>query len=296
MENDNELIVKEDVPETSERDEQIQEGNDNINNIQDEKESTAQEVVQHSPEDIEKEITERANKLFEEKAEQRVIRDRIKREKEFNKELNKYKQLESIIKTGLGVDNIDDAISKTSEFYKEKGINIPTYNETSSYSERDEKILAEADAREIISFGKQEMEVEANRIASIPEDKRTFRDKVLFNELCKELVNIRDIEGLKVKGYETEILKTKEFTDFRQQFNINTPIEKIVDIYKQMNNLKVERPKSPGSVKNTSTVKQIKDYYSPEDFDKLTYEDLSNPKIMEVVDRSRLQWFKNKEE
>lgn len=296
MENDNELIVKEDVPETSERDEQIQESNDNINNIQDEKESTAQEVVQHSPEDIEKEITERANKLFEEKAEQRVIRDRIKREKEFNKELNKYKQLESIIKTGLGVDNIDDAISKTSEFYKEKGINIPTYNETSSYSERDEKILAEADAREIISFGKQEMEAEANRIASIPEDKRTFRDKVLFNELCKELVNIRDIEGLKVKGYETEILKTKEFTDFRQQFNINTPIEKIVDIYKQMNNLKVERPKNPGSVKNTSTVKQIKDYYSPEDFDKLTDEDLNNPKIMEVVDRSRLQWFKNKEE
>ena len=63
-----------------------------------------------------------------------------------------------------------------------------------------------------------------------------------------------------------------------------------------MNNLKVERPKNPGSVKNTSTVKQIKDYYSPEDFDKLTDEDLNNPKIMEVVDRSRLQWFKNKEE
>lgn len=296
MNEENELIVEEDVPETSERDEQAQNINEDNNDTQEQAEDTAQEVVQHSPEDIEKEITERANKLFEENVEHRLVRDRVKREKEFNKELSKYKQLESIIKTGLGVDNIDDAISKTSEFYKEQGINIPTYNENSSYSERDEKILAEADAREIISFGKQEMETEANRIASIPEDKRTYRDKILFNELCKELISLRDVENLKNKGYDTEILNAKEFTDFRQQFNINTPIEKIVDIYKQMNNLKVERPKSPGSAKSASTVKQIKDYYSPEDFDKLTDEDLNNPNIMKVVDKSRLQWFKNKEE
>lgn len=296
MEKEDELIVEEDVPETSERDKQAQNINQDTNETQDQTVDTAQEVVQHSPEDIEKEIAERANKLFEEKVEQRVIRDRIKREKEQNKELSKYKQLENIMKTGLGVDNIDEAISKASNFYKEQGINIPTYNENSSYSERDEKILAEADAREIISFGKNEMETEANRIASIPEEKRTFRDKVLFNELCKELINIRDVESLKNKGYETEFLNAKEFTDFRQQFNINTPIEKIVDIYKQMNNLKVERPKSPGSAKNTSTIKQIKNYYSPEDFDKLTDEDLNDPNIMKIVDKSRLQWFKNKEE
>ncbi|MCI8654263.1 MAG: hypothetical protein HFJ48_00055 [Clostridia bacterium] len=296
MNEENELIVEEDVPETSEKDEQAQNISGENNDIQEQITGTAQEVVQHSPEDIEKEITERANKLFEENVENRLIRDRVKREKEHNKEISKYKQLENIMKTGLGVENIDEAISKASEFYKEQGINIPTYNENSSYSERDEKILAEADAREIISFGKQEMEAEANRIASIPEDKRTYRDKILFNELCRELINLRDVENLKNKGYETEILNTKEFTEFRQQFNINTPIEKIVDMYKQMNNFKVERPKSPGSAKSTSTVKQIKDYYSPEDFDKLTDEDLNNPNIMKIVDKSRLQWFKNKEE
>ena len=65
-------------------------------------------------------------------------------------------------------------------------------------------------------------------------------------------------------------------------------------MYKQVNNLNVEQPKSPGSAKSSAGIKQIKDYYSPEDFDKLTDEDLRNPKIMEIVDKSRLQWFKNK--
>ena len=39
-------------------------------------------------------------------------------------------------------------------------------------------------------------------------------------------------------------------------------------------------------------LKQIKDYYSPEDFDKLSDEDLRNPKIMAIIDKSRLQWYK----
>lgn len=284
---DNELVV-DDVPETSEENlEEVQ-----VNASQDDEQIQENvEETEQSSEDIQKLVEERANKLFEEKVKERLVRDRINRERKQNKELAKYRQLENVIKAGLGVDNLDDAISRTSEFYKEQGVTIPEFKDL--YSERDEKILAKADAQEIIELGKEEMEAEANRIASIPEAKRSLREKTIFNTLCKELISLRDVDELKSKGYKTDILQTKEFSDFRNQFNVNTPISKIVEMYNKMNGQVVEQPRSPGSAKSTTTVKQIKDYYSPEDFDKLTDEDLTNPKIMEIVDKSRLQWFKN---
>lgn len=286
----NEVVVENDVPETSE--ENLEEVN--IGTSEDEEQN--QETVNmtetnQEDDDIQKQIEERANKLFEEKVEERLIRDRVNRERKQNKELAKYKQLENVIKAGLGVDNLDDAINKTSSFYREQGINIPEYKE--SYSERDEKILAKADAQEIIELGRNEMEAEANRIASIPADKRTIREKNIFDTLCKELINLKDVDDLKAKGYKTDILSTKEFNEFRNQFNVNTPISRIYEMYNKINGQEVVQPKSPGSAKSTTTIKQIKDYYSPEDFDKLTEEDLNNPKIMEIVDKSRLQWFKN---
>lgn len=286
---DNELVVNDDVPETSE--ENLEEVNISTSEDGEQNQESAKEAEQSS-EDIEKLVEERANKLFEEKVEERLVRDRINRERKQNKEIAKYKQLENVIKAGLGVENLDDAISKTSEFYKEQGINIPDFKDT--FSERDEKILAKADAQEIIELGKDEMEAEANRIASIPETKRSIREKTIFDSLCKELIGLKDIEELSSKGYKTDILKTKEFSDFRNQFNVNTSISTIYEMYNKMHGQVVQQPKSPGSAKSTTTIKQIKDYYSPEDFDKLTKEELEDPKIMKIIDKSRLQWFKER--
>lgn len=286
---DNELVVNNDVPETSE--ENLEEVNISTSEDEEQVQETTQEIEMPSQEDIEKMIEERANKKTEEQIEQRLIRDRINRERKQNKELAKYRQLENVIKAGLGVDNLDDAISKTSEFYKEQGVTIPEFKDV--YSERDEKILAKADAQDIIELGKSEMEAEANRIASIPESKRTLREKTIFDTLCKELIGLKDMEELKSKGYKTDILQDKEFSDFRNQFNVNTPISTIYEMYNKVSGKTVEQPRSPGSAKSTTTVKQIKEYYSPEDFDKLTDEELNDPKIMKIVDKSRLQWFKN---
>lgn len=285
---DNELVVNDDVPETSERN--LEEVDISTSEDEGQLQEESQKAEQFS-EDIEKLVEERANKLFEEKVEERLIRDRVNRERQQNKELVKYRQLGNVIKAGLGVDNLDEAISKTSDFYKEQGVTIPDFKD--GYSERDEKILANADAKDIIELGKVEIEAEANRIASIPEDKRTLREKTIFTTLCKELISLRDMEELKSKGYKTDILQEKEFSDFRNQFNVNIPISKIYEMYNKVIGKVVEQPRSPGSAKGTTAVKQIKDYYSPEDFDKLTEEELNNPKIMKIVDESRLQWYKN---
>ena len=46
-----------------------------------------------------------------------------------------------------------------------------------------------------------------------------------------------------------------------------------------------------GSMKSSSPKDdEIKEYYSPEEFDKLTKEQLDNPKIWEAVMKSRLKW------
>ena len=166
------------VSETSEQN--LEEVNIGTSEDEEQVQETTEEVETPSQEDIEKMIEERANKRTQEQIEQRLLRDRLSRERQQKKEMAKYKQLENIMKAGLGVETLDEAINKSSEFYKGQGVNIPVYQEESSYSERDEKILAEADAREIIALGKAEMENEANRIASIPENKRTVREKTVF--------------------------------------------------------------------------------------------------------------------
>ena len=285
MEENNEVVVT-DVPETSETEE---ENIDTVNTSEDSENVEETKEVETSQDDIEREIEERANALMEEKIQDRLARDRASQERKFNKELLKYKHLESVINAGLGVDNLDDAISKTSDFYKEQGINIPEFKE--GFSERDEKILAKADAQEIIDLGRNEMEIEANRIAAIPAEQRSIREKTIFDTLCKELISLKDIDELKAKGLKTDILETKEFKKFRDQFNFNTPISTIYEMYNKMNGQVVEQPASPGSAKSNTSTNEIKEHYTPEEARQFTEEDLkNNPKLMEAIEKSMLEW------
>ena len=283
-----ELVVEDGVPETSE--EQVE--TDASEEVDDVQETT--EEVETSEEDIEKQIEERANKLMEEKVQKRLARqERVREEKEAPIKA-KYEELESIMKTALGAESLDDVITKSRDFYKEQGVNIPEPSKRMSLNKRDEMVLAKADAEEIISLGKAEMEDEANRIAEIPEEERSLRDKTIFEEVCKELVNLNDIEDLKQKGYDSKILKDEDFSSFRNQFNLDTPVSKIYEMYKTINGTQAKQPKSPGSAKTTNSDNEIKDYYTPEEVRKFTEEDLDNPKLMKAIDRSMLQWGKNK--
>lgn len=232
---DNELIIN-DVPETSEESEQIETST-----------SEGVEEVQETTEKVEEPVDIQAQ--IEETVKDRLARDRASRERKQAREMAKYKQLENVIKTGLGVDSLDEAISKSSEFYRGQGINIPIQTET-SLNERDAMILAKADAQDVIKCGKEEMEAEANRIASIPEKNRSLRDKTIFNDLCQELIRINDEESFKQKGYDTKILEDKDFSLFRKQFNLNTPVANIYEIYSKLNAKPVEKPASAGSAKS----------------------------------------------
>ena len=249
-EENNELIVENDVPETSEQENEVEtDASEEVNEVPE----VTEEVTQPSEEDIEKRIEEEVNKRFEEKIEARLARDRNSRERKEAPVRAKYQQLEEMMKSALGAKDIDDVITKSREFYKEQGITIPEVINKPSLNERDERVLAKADAEEIISLGKSEMEAEANRIASIPENQRSLRDNTIFNVLCQELVKINDKEDFKAKGYDTEILNDKDFSLFRNQFNLNTPVSKVYEIYSKLNPKQVEKPASAGSAKTENT-------------------------------------------
>ena len=277
---DNEEEIK-DVPETSEENEIETSASEGVEEVQE----TTEEVVQTSEEDIERQIEERANKIAEEKMEARLIRDRIKREREDAQTRAKYEQLENIMKSALGADNIDDVITKSKEFYKEQGISIPEIINKSSLNEREEMILAKADAVDIIKLGKSEMEIEANRIASIPEEKRSLRDKTIFNDVCKELVRINDEENFKAKGYDTKILNDKDFLSFREQFNLNIPVSSVYEMYSKLNVKHVEKPASAGSAKNE--VGKVTESFSAERINNMTPQELmkhwNNPDFRRVA-------------
>jgi hypothetical protein len=288
-EESNELVVN-DVPETSENEEQIEtDASEGVENVQ----GATEEVTQPNTEEIERQIEERANKIAEEKIEARLIRDRVKRERDEATTKAKYQELETIMRSVLGADSIDDVITKSKEFYKEQGMQIPEIIK-SSLNERDEMVLAKADASDIIKLGKTEMEAEANRIASIPEKERSLRDKTIFNDVCRELIKMKDVDNLKAKGYDTKILEDKDFSSFRNQFNLNTEVSKIYEMYQKVNGSKPTQPKSPGSAKTTNLSNEIKDYYTPEEVRNFTEEDLENPKLMAVVEKSMQLWGKNK--
>lgn len=278
---DNELVVKNDVPETSE--EKLEDVQVNASQDDEQVQEIADTAETKRDDDIEKQIEERANKLFEEKVEERLVRDRLSRERKQSKELAKYRQLESVIKAGLGVDNLDDAISRTSNFYKEQGINIPDYKD--SYSERDEKILAKADAQEIVDLGMSEMEAEANRIANIPQEKRSIREQTMFNTLCEKIIEQRQVNELKEKGIKTDVLEDKNFKDFKNKFAFNTPISDIYEMYSKLNAKPVEKPASAGSAKNN--VGKVEETFSAERINNMTPQELmkywNNPDFRKVA-------------
>ena len=250
MEDNNEEL-EEVVRETEAPEETSVENLEEVDTNEVANDSVEKSQEQSTEDDLDKKIEERANALFEEKVQKRLARDRASRERKYNKELSKYKQLESIISAGMGVDSVDDAIDKASAFYKEQGIDIPEFRDAEA--EKRERRLAKLEAEDIIEMGRQEMEEEANRLAKIPIEQMSTHDKVVFDTICERLTEEDQTQALKAKGIDPAILKDESFKKFKDQFNLATPITDIYDIY-QLKGKSVEKPASAGSVKSENTV------------------------------------------
>lgn len=245
----------------------------------------ARETAQDTPQEpnIDELVEKRANELTEERIGRRLAREQKKHEKE----MQKYKELGRIVETGLGVNSIDDAISQTKTFYTDQGVEIPEPS-----NDWESQVLGRAEAEEISNLGYEEMEAEANLLASKPIQQMTVRERAKFNSLCEKLTEMKDERELVNSGVDANLLKDEKFKAFRSQFNSSVKVSDIYSMYNKMTGNIKEVPASPGSAKTVTPVEQIKDYISSEDFDKLTDEQLKDPKVMAIVEKSMKSWYK----
>lgn len=231
-----------------------------------------------------------ANNLAEKVAKEREARAYRKAEREKREELKQYEELANLLRAGTGKNDLNEIKNDFTNFYRNEGIEIP---DNRRISEREEKILAKADAEEIIGLGEDEVNRVANEIYNKPLDKRTLREKEIFDILGRHAIQERARKELIQKGVDEKVLDDNSFKNFASKFNISTPISEIYDVYQRLNNKEViqkEKPASPGSVRDTQVQKE-KDFYTPEEVDALTDADYDkNPKLIDIVKKSMLKW------
>lgn len=222
-------------------------------------------------------------------AKQRETRAWKKATREKNEELKDYTEIIDTLKAGMNLESIDEIKKSLKNFYSEQGIEIP---ERKGLTEREEKILAEADAKEIIELGEDEVNKVANEIYNKPLEKRTTREKVIFEKLGNYVMEEKAKKSLVDKGIDTSILDDKKFKSFASKFNANTDLSDIYEMYNTLNTPKekVERPKSTGSVKTVASTNEIKEFYTPEEVSKFSMKDLDNPTLMKAIENSMRKW------
>ena len=224
------------------------------------------EVKTYTEEEIEQIVRDKVKETLP----YRIEREKKKLEKEYQEKLSKYEETESILRAGLGTRDISESNQKMREFYKEQGIDIPTYQRP-RYSEDDEKALGELDAKKVISLGFDEMQEEANRLVEIGTDKMSPREKVMFTTLATELTYQKQKKELTKLGVKEDLLNNSEFKEFANQFNPKTPITTVYEMYTKMKPQK--QIEQIGSMKNNKKVEK-KDYFTDDEIAKMTDKEL----------------------
>lgn len=214
----------------------------------------------------------------------RIARNTAKIRKEYEK---KYGQLENVLRAGTGVEDVGEMTNTFKKYYEEKGIKIPT---EPAYSDRDTKILARAEADDIIKAGYDDVVEEVDRLAKVGVQNMTAREKAVFTQLAEYRQSIEKSNELAKIGVTEDVYKSKEFNDFAGKFGSNTPITEIYEIYNKMQPKKEIR--TMGSLKNTTqTDKGVKDFYTRDEAMKFTRKELdANPELFKAIEKSMLKW------
>ena len=234
---------------------------------------------------------EKEVKTFTQEEVDEILRKRLARkDREHQKELSKYKNLENVLNAGLGTHTIEEAESNLREYYTSEGVKMPDPIKP-GLDERELKVLGNNDADEILELGLDEAEKEANRLAKIGRSNWNAREEAEFFKLASKLDYEKKKNELKSIGVNVDILESKDFKDFAEQFNHNTDIKNIVNLYSQTH--KDPEPKKfekMGSMK-TTPANEVKEFYTYEEASKFTRKDFeANPELFKAVENSMTKW------
>ncbi len=231
----------------------------------------------------EEEMNAKANEI----AGKRSARYKAKIEKEYAR---KYGDLEEVLSAGTGKKDVSEITDTFRDFYTSKGVEIP--KKTAVYSDKDNEILARAEADEIIRAGYDEVVDEVERLKALGADRMTDREKAVFMALAEHRQSMERGKALSEIGVTEDVYNSKEFKDFANKYKSDVPITEIYEHYSKTQPKKEIR--TAGSMKNNDSADNgVKDYYSPEEARKFTKAELDkNPALFNAIVKSMQSWKK----
>ena len=276
MDNNENVVVETTENVEVQATETIAEGTEATTNVND----NVTEEKLYTQADIDRLVNEKVDELLPRKLE----RAKSKLQREYQE---RYGRTETVLNAGLGTTNIDDATKKLADFYEAKGIVIP---KEPRYSEDDLKVLANAEANEIINSSYEDLVEEVDRLADKGIDKMTAREKLVFTKLAEERKKQESIRDLASIGVKPEALSDSEFVEFANKLNPSLSAKEKYEMY-----LKIKpKPKveTIGSMKGaTSKDNGVKDFYTYEESLKFTKADFDrNPELYKAVEKSMQKW------
>lgn len=248
------------------------------------------ENVEQTTEQIEQveQIEQPVKTYTDEEVNQIVGRKLARREAKIRKEYEKkYGELENVLKAGTGKEDVVEMTDTFKKFYEGKGIQIPTQP---TYSDRDNAILARAEAEDIIKAGFEEVVEEVDRLADIGLANMNAREREVFKTLAEYRKTAEQGKELSKLGVTEEVYGSKEFKDFAGKFSANTSITEIYEIYNKMQPKKEVR--TMGSMRtNIPPDKGVKEFYTRDEALQFTKKDFdNNPELFKAVERSMYKW------
>ena len=247
-------------------------------------EEVTEEVIEEVAENVEQttEQTQPAEKTYTQAEVDAIVGKRLARQEARIRKDNdrKYGGLVEVLKTGTGKEDVGEITDTFRQFYEKKGVK---FREQPSYTDQDIEVLAKADAKSVIDAGYDEVVDEVNRLTQIGAENMTPRERAVFIALAEHRQAAERSRELSQIGVTEDVYNSQEFKDFAGKFNHDTPITDIYDIYRKTKPKKEIR--TMGSMKQTQD-EGVKDYYSPEEIERLTEEDLDDPRVWEAVRRS----------
>lgn len=208
--------------------------------------------------------------------------------KEYEQKYSADLELANVVRQGIGEEDTLTAVNRMNEFYKQNGVDIRPFQR--SLSQRDEEVLANAEAEDIISSGYDDLVEEVDRLASIGVENMTPREKLVFSKLASERTRQEALKDLASIGVNKEVLEDKDFIDFSDKLNPNLSVKEKYEMYSKFKpKPKVEQI---GSMKGANVKDDgVKDFYSYEESLKFTKADFDkNPKLFEAVEKSMQRW------
>lgn len=260
----------------------VLEGTENVETATEETVEQA-EVVETVEETVEEPVKTYTEEEVNQIVGKRLARERAKMQKENNR---KYGKLENVLRAGTGKESVEEITDTFTQYYESKGVEIP---KEPTYTDNDIKVLARADADELIKLGFEEVVEEADRLNELGAANMNPREKALFIALTDHIKKTETSRELEKIGVTADVYESKEFKDFAKQFNSDTPITQIHKIYTQTQPKKQIKPM--GSIKSTTVDNGVKDFYSFEEASKFTKEDFDkNPALFKKVQESMTKW------